>query len=95
MKFRPLHDRVLVERLGGEEKSKGGIVIPDTAQEKPLQGLVLAAGPGRIDENGKLRPLEIRKGDRVLFGKYAGTEIRIDGNDRLILREEDILAVLD
>ena len=94
MKFRPLNDRVLVERLGEEEKTKGGIVIPDTAQEKPKEGRVLAVGPGRVGEDGKLRPLEIRKGDRVLFGKYAGTEIRLDGKDRLILREEDILAVL-
>jgi chaperonin GroES len=95
MKFRPLHDRVLVERVGEEEKSKGGILIPDTAKEKPIQGRVLAVGPGKLDEKGKARPLDVRKGDRVLFGKYAGTEIRLDGNERLILREEDILAVLD
>ena len=94
-KFRPLHDRLLVQRLDGEEKSRGGIIIPDTAKEKPQQGRVLAVGPGRRDENGELVPLDVRSGDKVLFAKYAGTEIKIDGEDRVILREEDILAVID
>jgi chaperonin GroES len=94
-KFRPLHDRLLVQRLDGEEKSRGGIIIPDTAKEKPQEGRVLAAGPGRRDENGELVPLDVRSGDKVLFAKYAGTEIKIDGEDRVILREEDVLAIVE
>ncbi len=92
---RPLHDRVLVKRFNEEEKSKGGIIIPDTAKEKPIQGEIIAVGQGRVNEEGKLRPLDVKKGDRVLFGKYAGTEIKIDGDDFLMMREEDILGVLN
>ena len=94
-KFRPLHDRLLVQRLEEEEKSRGGIIIPDTAREKPQQGRVLAVGPGRRDEKGELVPLDVRGGDKVLFAKYAGTEIKIDGEDRVILREEDVLAIVE
>jgi chaperonin GroES len=94
-KFRPLHDRVLVQRLDEEAKTKGGIIIPDTAKEKPQQGRVLAVGPGRRDDKGELIQLDVRVGDKVMFAKYAGTEIKIDGEDRVILREEDILAVID
>ena len=94
-KFRPLHDRLLVQRLDEEEKSRGGIIIPDTAKEKPQQGRVLAVGPGRRDENGELVPLDVRSGDKVMFAKYAGTEIQIDGEDRVILREEDVLAIVE
>ena len=94
MQVRPLHDRVLVKRFSEEEKSKGGIIIPDTAKEKPVQGEIIAVGSGRVNEEGKLRPLDVKKGDRVLFGKYAGTEIKIDGDDFLMMREEDILGVL-
>jgi chaperonin GroES len=94
-KFRPLHDRLLVQRLEEEEKSKGGIIIPDTAKEKPQQGRVLAVGPGRRDDKGELVPLDVRSGDKVLFAKYAGTEIKIDGEDRVILREEDVLAIVE
>jgi chaperonin GroES len=95
MQVRPLHDRVLVKRFNEEEKSKGGIIIPDTAKEKPIQGEVIAVGQGRVSEDGKLRPLDVKKGDRVLFGKYAGTEIKIDGDEYLMMREEDILGVLN
>jgi chaperonin GroES len=94
-KFRPLHDRLLVQRLEEEEKSRGGIIIPDTAKEKPQQGRVLAVGPGRRDDKGEIHPLDVRSGDRVLFAKYAGTEIKIDGEDRIILREEDVLAIVE
>jgi chaperonin GroES len=94
-KFRPLHDRLLVQRLDEEAKTKGGIIIPDTAKEKPQQGRVLAVGPGRRDDKGELIQLDVRVGDKVMFAKYAGTEIKIDGEDRIILREEDILAVID
>jgi chaperonin GroES len=94
-KFRPLHDRLLVQRLDEEAKTKGGIIIPDTAKEKPQQGRVLAVGPGRRDDKGELIQLDVRVGDKVMFAKYAGTEIKIDGEDRVILREEDILAVID
>ena len=94
-KFRPLHDRLLVQRLDEEEKSRGGIIIPDTAKEKPQSGRVLAVGPGRRGEDGELIALEVRVGDKVMFAKYAGTEIKIDGEDRVILREEDVLAILD
>jgi chaperonin GroES len=95
MAIRPLQDRIIVKRLAEEEKTKGGIIIPDTAKEKPLEGAVIAVGNGRILEDGKVRPLDIKKGDKVLFGKYAGTEIKLDGTDHLILREEDILAVIE
>jgi chaperonin GroES len=95
MKIRPLNDRVLVLRIEEEEKTSGGIIIPDTAKEKPLEGKVVAAGPGRTDEDGKVIPLEVKKNDRVLFGKYAGTEIKIDGVEHLIMREDDILGIIE
>jgi chaperonin GroES len=95
MKFRPLHDRLLVERIDEESKTKGGIIIPDTAKEKPQEGRVLAVGPGRRGDDGEILPLDVRPGDRVLFAKYAGTDIHIDGEERVILREDDVLAVLD
>lgn len=94
MQVRPLHDRVLVKRFSEEEKTKGGIIIPDNAKEKPIQGEIIAVGQGRFTEEGKLRPLDVKKGDRVLFGKYAGTEIKIDGDEFLMMREEDILGVV-
>jgi chaperonin GroES len=93
-KFRPLHDRVVVRRLEGEEKTKGGIIIPDTAKEKPSQGEVIAVGPGGRDEAGKLTPLEVKTGDKVLFGKWSGTEVKIDGDDLLIMKESDIMGVI-
>ena len=93
-KFRPLHDRVVVRRIDAEEKTKGGIIIPDTAKEKPMQGEVIAVGPGARDESGKLVPLDVRKGDRVLFGKWSGTEVKLDGQDLLIMKESDIMGVL-
>jgi chaperonin GroES len=95
MKIRPLHDRVIVHRLEEEEKTKGGIIIPDSAKEKPLEGKVIAAGKGKILENGEIRPLDVKEGDRILFGKYAGTEVKIDGEEHLILREEDILGIIE
>jgi chaperonin GroES len=95
MKFRPLHDRVLVRRVEAEEKSAGGIIIPDTAKEKPQEGEVLAAGPGARDESGKLVPLDVKVGDRILFGKWSGTEVRIDGEDLLIMKETDIMGVIE
>jgi chaperonin GroES len=94
MKFRPLHDRVVVKRIEGEEKTKGGIIIPDTAKEKPQEGEVVAAGPGARDEAGKLIPLDLKAGDRVLFGKWSGTEVKIDGQDLLIMKESDILGIV-
>jgi chaperonin GroES len=94
MKFRPLHDRVVVRRLESEEKTKGGIIIPDTAKEKPQEGEILAAGPGGRDEAGKLVPLDVKKGDKVLFGKWSGTEVKIDGVDLLIMKESDIMGVI-
>ncbi len=94
MKVKPLHDRVIVKRVKEEEKTKGGIIIPDTAKEKPVEGKVVAAGDGKIMENGKKLPLEVKKGDRVLFGKYAGTEINIDGEEHLIMKEDDIIAIV-
>ncbi len=94
MKFRPLHDRVVVARIDPEAKSAGGIIIPDTAQEKPSQGEVIAVGPGGRDEAGKLIPIDLKKGDRVLFGKWSGTEIKLDGVDYLIMKEGDIMGVL-
>jgi chaperonin GroES len=95
MAIRPLHDRVIVQRVKEEEKTKGGIIIPDSAKEKPVEGKVIAVGNGKILEDGKVRKLEVKKGDRVLFGKYSGNEIKIDGVDHLILRADDILGVLD
>lgn len=95
MKFRPLHDRVVVRRIGAEEKTAGGIIIPDTAKEKPQQGEVVAAGPGSRDEQGKLVPLDVKPGDTVLFGKWSGTEVKIDGEDLVIMKESDILGVLE
>ena len=94
MKFRPLHDRVVVKRIDAEEKSAGGIIIPDTAKEKPQQGEVIAVGPGGRDESGKLIPLDVKAGDRVLFGKWSGTEVKIDGTEYLIMKESDIMGVL-
>jgi chaperonin GroES len=94
MKFRPLHDRVLVKRVEAEEKTAGGIIIPDTAKEKPQQGEVVAVGPGGRDETGKLIPIDVRAGDRVLFGKWSGTEVKIDGVEYLIMKESDIMGVL-
>ncbi|HTR79231.1 MAG TPA: co-chaperone GroES [Gemmatimonadaceae bacterium] len=95
MKIRPLQDRVLVKRVEEEQKTKGGIIIPDTAKEKPLEGKVVAVGNGKVLEDGKVRALDIKKGDRVLFGKYAGTEVKIENVEHLILREEDILGVIE
>jgi chaperonin GroES len=95
MKVRPLHDRILVRRVAEEEKTKGGIIIPDTAKEKPAEGEVIAVGNGKANEKGEIRPLVIKKGDRVLFGKYTGSDIKIDGVDHLILREDDVLGVIE
>ena len=95
MKFRPLHDRVVVRRIDADAKTKGGIIIPDTAKEKPQEGEVTAVGPGGRDENGKLIPIDVKAGDRVLFGKWSGTEIKLDGEELLIMKESDILGVLD
>lgn len=94
MKVKPLHDRVLVKRIDEEEKTAGGLFIPDTAKEKPLQAQVIAVGAGKLDKDGKRIAMDVKSGDRILFGKYAGTEIKVDGEDHLILREDDILAVL-
>jgi chaperonin GroES len=95
MTFRPLHDRVVVRRVEAEEKTKGGIIIPDTAKEKPQEGEVVAVGPGARDENGKVAALDVKAGDRVLFGKWSGTEVRIDGQDLLIMKESDIMGVIE
>ena len=95
MKFRPLHDRVVVRRIEAEEKSAGGIIIPDTAKEKPSQGEIIAVGPGGRDESGKLIPIDVREGDRVLFGKWSGTEVKIDGEELLIMKESDIMGIID
>ena len=95
MTFRPLHDRLVIRRIEGEEKTKGGIIIPDTAKEKPQEGEVIAAGPGARDESGKLVPLDLKAGDRVLFGKWSGTEVKIDGEDLLIMKESDIMGVIE
>ncbi len=95
MKFRPLHDRVVVRRIEAEEKTAGGIIIPDTAKEKPQEGEVVAVGPGARDENGKVAALDVKAGDRVLFGKWSGTEVRIDGQDLLIMKESDIMGVVE
>jgi len=94
MKFRPLHDRVVVRRLDSEEKTKGGIIIPDSAKEKPQEGEIVAVGSGARDESGKLVPLDVKKGDKVLFGKWSGTEVKIDGQDVLIMKESDIMGVI-
>lgn len=94
MKLRPLQDRLLVQRVEEEEKTKGGIIIPDTAKEKPAEGKVVAVGKGKFDENGKPIPMEVKKGDRILFGKYSGTEIKIEGEEYLIMREDDVLGVI-
>ena len=94
MKFRPLHDRVVVRRLEAEEKTAGGIIIPDTAKEKPLEGEIVAAGPGARDETGKLVPLDVKEGDRILFGKWSGTEVKLDGEELLIMKESDIMGVV-
>ena len=93
--FRPLHDRVLVKRIDAEAKTKGGIIIPDTAKEKPAEGKVVAVGTGRVLEDGKIRPLDVKKGDRVLFGKYSGTEVKVDGDELIIMREDDILCIIE
>jgi chaperonin GroES len=95
MGIRPLHDRVLVRRVKEEEKTKGGIIIPDTAKEKPIEGKVIAVGNGRVNDKGEVRKLEVKVGDKVLFGKYNGTEVKVDGEEHLILREDDILAIFD
>ena len=95
MKFRPLHDRVVVKRIDAEEKTKGGIIIPDTAKEKPQEGEIVAAGPGGRDENGKLIALDVKVGDRILFGKWSGAEIKLDSQDLLIMKESDILGVVE
>jgi chaperonin GroES len=95
MKFRPLHDRIVLRRIEGEEKTKGGIIIPDTVKEKPQEGEVIAVGPGARDESGKIVPLDVKAGDRVLFGKWSGTEVKIDGEDLLIMKEADILGVIE
>jgi chaperonin GroES len=93
MSFRPLHDRVLVERLESEEKTPGGIIIPDTAKEKPMEGRVIAVGSGTVDDSGKIRPLDVKVGDRILFGKWAGTEVKFDGKDYIVMKESDIMGV--
>jgi len=95
MKVRPLHDRIIVQRLEEEEKTKGGIIIPDTAKEKPQEGKVIAVGKGKMTEEGKLIPLDVKVGDKILFGKYSGTEVKIEGEEHLIMREEDILGVIE
>ena len=95
MKVKPLHDRLIVKRLEEEEKTKGGIIIPDTAKEKPFEGKVIAVGDGRIKEDGTKIPMELKKGDRILFAKYAGSDIKIDGEDHLIMKEDDVLAVIE
>jgi chaperonin GroES len=95
MKFRPLHDRIVIRRIEGEDKTKGGIIIPDTAKEKPQEGEVVAVGPGARDEAGQLVPVDLRAGDRVLFGKWSGTEIKIDGEELLIMKESDVMGVIE
>jgi chaperonin GroES len=95
MKFRPLHDRVLVRRVEQEEKTAGGIIIPDTAKEKPQEGEIIAVGPGARGEDGKLHPLDVKAGDRVLFGKWSGTEVKVDGEDLLIMKESDVMGIIE
>jgi chaperonin GroES len=94
MKFRPLHDRVVVRRVDADQKTSGGIIIPDTAQEKPMEGEIVAAGPGARNEDGQLVPLEVKEGDRILFGKWSGTEVKIDGQELLIMKESDIMGII-
>jgi chaperonin GroES len=94
MKFRPLHDRVLVKRVDSDTKTKGGIIIPDTAQEKPMEGKVIAVGQGARGEDGKIQPLDVKKGDRILFGKWSGTEVKVDGDELLIMKESDIMGII-
>ena len=95
MAFRPLHDRVVVRRVEAEEKTAGGIIIPDTAKEKPMEGEVVAVGPGARDESGKVQPLDVKSGDRVLFGKWSGTEVKLDGEDLIIMKESDIMGIIE
>ena len=95
MKIRPLQDRIIVKRIAEEEKTKGGIIIPDTAKEKPQEGKVVAVGKGKVNDDGKLIPLDVKAGDKILFGKYSGTEVKIDGEEHLIMREDDILGVIE
>ena len=95
MKFRPLHDRILVKRIEEEQQTRGGIVIPDSAKEKPVEGEIISIGTGKVDEKGKVLPLDVKAGDRILFGKYSGTEIKIDGQDYLIMREDDVLGIME
>jgi len=95
MKFKPLHDRIVVKRLETDQKTAGGIIIPDTAKEKPSEGEVLSVGPGEMDENGKLKPMGVKAGDKVLFGKWSGTEVKLDGQDLLIMKESDIMGILE
>ncbi|MFL2821707.1 MAG: co-chaperone GroES [Alphaproteobacteria bacterium] len=95
MKFKPLHDRVVVERLDSDEKTAGGIIIPDSAQEKPMQGKILAVGSGARDDSGKIQPLDVKEGDIILFGKWSGTEVKIDGKDLLIMKESDIMGIIN
>ena len=95
MKFKPLHDRVLIEVLDGSEKTAGGIIIPDTAKEKPSEGEVLSVGPGEISEDGKMKPMGVKQGDKVLFGKWSGTEVKLDGEDLLIMKESDIMGIIE
>ena len=95
MKFKPLHDRVVVERLDSDEKTAGGIIIPDSAQEKPMQGKILAVGSGARDDSGKIQPLDVKEGDTILFGKWSGTEVKIDGKDLLIIKERDIMGIIN
>ena len=95
MKIRPLQDRILVKRIDEEEKTKGGIIIPDTAKEKPSEGKVVAVGKGKVNEDGKLTPLDVKKGDRILFSKYSGTEVNIEGDEHLIIREDDVLGIVE
>ncbi len=95
MKIKPLQDRILVQRVEEEQQTKGGIIIPDTAKEKPIEGKVVAAGGGRVGDDGKKIPLEVKKGDRILFGKYGGTEVKIDGDEYLIMREDDVLGIIE
>src|ERR1700752_3320601 len=95
MKFRPLHDRIVIRRIEGDDRTKGGIIIPDTAKEKPQEGEVVAVGPGARDEAGKIQPLDVKAGDRILFGKWSGTEVKIDGEDFLIMKESDIMGIVE
>ena len=95
MSFRPLHDRILVERIEAEAKTSGGIIIPDTAKEKPQEGLVISVGTGTVSEEGKVRPLDVKAGDRILFGKWSGTEVKLDGKELLIMKESDVMGVVD